>query len=69
MEQKFQELDAAKTEAELIAAEEINDLKVEGQKVAKVKLFSKIICHFFYWHGKNSKIMLFMTNVCRLILY
>ena len=57
MEQKFQELDAAKTEAELIAAEEINDLKAEGQKVAKV-MFSKIICHFFYWHGKNSKIML-----------
>ena len=50
MEQKFQELDAAKTEAEQISAEEINDLKAEGQKVAKVKLFSKIICPFFYWH-------------------
>ena len=40
MEQKFQELDAAKTEAEQIFAEEINDLKAEGQKVAKVKSLS-----------------------------
>ena len=68
MEQKLQELDAEKTEAEQIAAEEINDLKAEGQKVAKVdfNLLKKIFFRIGRLRQQNSYDCRF---VYRLILY